>query len=301
VVRAEAAARLRPRPIAARPYTLLDVFTDRPLAGNGLAVVQGADGLSDEAMLAFARETRLSETSFVQSAEGGADYRHRIFTMGGEIAFAGHPSLGAAVAVARARGEAQVTYVQQTQPGEQAVDVRLDGLRASVSMLQEPPEFGPELDPDDVLGLVGLDGAEADPALPCQVVSTGVPQVIACVRDVAALRRVLPAYDRIGRLLGEHEAITLYLAAVDPEAGTARARSFMRSAEMGEDPATGSSVGPLCAHVAARTGAQRLVVEQGIEMGRPSRLEAAVDGDTVRVGGDAVILAEGTVHLDMDT
>ena len=297
MVRAEAAARLRPRPIAAHLYTLLDVFTDRPLTGNGLAVVHDADALSDATMHAFARETRLSETSFVLSAEGSADYRHRIFTMAGEIPFAGHPSLGAAVAVARARGEDRARYVQQTRPGEQAVDVELDGLRASASMLQEPPEYGPELDPDDVLGLVGLDGSEADPALPCQVVSTGVPQVIACVRDAAALRRVLPAYDRIGRLLSEHAAITLYLAAVDPEAGTARARSFMRSAEMGEDPATGSSVGPLCAHVAARTGARRLEVAQGVEMGRPSRLVAEVDGDRVRVGGDVVVLAEGTVHL----
>ena len=300
MVRAEAAARLRPRPIAAHPYTLLDVFTDRPLAGNGLAVVHDADPLSDATMHAFARETRLSETSFVQTAEGGADYRHRIFMMSGEIPFAGHPSLGTAVAVARARGDSRVTYVQQTQPGEQAIDVELDGLRASVSMLQEPPQFGPELDPDDVLGLVGLDGEAADPALPCQVVSTGVPQIVACVRDAAALRRVLPDYDRIGRLLAAHDAIALYLAAVDPETGKARARSFLRTAEMGEDPATGSAVGPLAAHVAARTGVERLEVDQGVEMGRPSRLVAWLDGDRVRVGGDVVILAEGTVHL-LDT
>jgi trans-2,3-dihydro-3-hydroxyanthranilate isomerase len=300
VVRAEAAARLRPRPIAAHPYTLLDVFTDRPLAGNGLAVVLDADPLSDATMHAFARETKLSETSFVQTADGGADYRHRIFMMNGEIPFAGHPSLGVAVAVARARGQAQVSYVQQTQAGEQAIDVELDGLRASVSMLQEPPAFGPELDPDDVLGLVGLDGEAADPALPCQVVSTGAPMVIACVRDAALLRNVLPDYDRIGRLLAAHDAIVLYLAAVDPDAGRARVRSFMRTAEMGEDPATGAAVGPLCAHVAARTGVERLEVDQGVEMGRPSRLVASLDGDRVRVGGDAVILAEGTVHL-LDT
>jgi trans-2,3-dihydro-3-hydroxyanthranilate isomerase len=220
--------------------------------------------------------------------------------MSGEIPFAGHPSLGTAVAVARARGESRATYVQQTQPGEQAIDVALEGLRASVSMLQEPPEFGPELDPDDVLGLVGLDGEAADPGLPCQVVSTGAPMVIACVRDAALLRRVLPDYDRIGRLLAAHDAIVLYLAAVDPGAGTARVRSFMRTAEMGEDPATGAAVGPLCAHVAARTGVERLEVDQGVEMGRPSRLVASLDGDRVRVGGDAVILAEGTVHL-LDT
>ena len=301
MVRAEAAARLRPRPIAAHPYTLLDVFTDRPLAGNGLAVVHDADPLSDATMHAFARETRLSETSFVQTAEGGADYRHRIFMMSGEIPFAGHPSLGAAVAVARARGETQVTYVQQTQPGEQAIDVELDGLRATASMLQEPPEFGPELDPDDVLGLVGLDGAEADPALPVQVVSTGVAagDRAACATPPPCAASC-PTTTASGGCSPSTTRSPLYLAAVDVEAGTARARSFLRTAEMGEDPATGSAVGPLCAHVAARTGVERLEVDQGVEMGRPSRLVASLDGDRVRVGGDAVILAEGTVHL-LDT
>ena len=281
--------------------TWLDVFTSRPLTGNGLAVVHDADPLDDAAMLAFARETRLSETTFVQTAtHEGADYRNRIWTMLGEIPLGGHPSLGTAVAVARARGEDRATYVQQTPAGLQPIEVRLHGDAAHASMLQEPPEFGPELDPDEILGMVGLDGSEADPALPCQVVSTGVPQVLACVRDAAALRRVLPAYDRIGRLLAEHDAIVLYLAAVDPEAGTARARSFMRSAEMGEDPATGSAVGPLCAHVAARTGAQRIEIDQGVEMGRPSRLVAEVEGDRVRGGGETVVVAEGTVHL-LDT
>ena len=71
--------------------------------------------------------------------------------MSGEIPFAGHPSLGVAVAVARARGESQATYVQQTQAGEQAIDVELDGLHATASMLQGAPQFGPELDPDDAL------------------------------------------------------------------------------------------------------------------------------------------------------
>jgi trans-2,3-dihydro-3-hydroxyanthranilate isomerase len=301
VVRAEAAARLRSGPIAEHRYTLLDVFTDRALAGNGLAVVHDADDLSDAVMLAFARETKLSETSFVQSPAPGAeraDYRHRIFMTTGEIPFAGHPSLGVAVAVARARGEASASYVQQTQPGEQAVDVQLDGLKAAVSMLQEPPRLGPELDPAEVLGLVGLSAADADPRLPCQVVGTGVPQVMACVADAGALARAVPDYEGIGALLASHEAITLYLAAVDPEAGRASARSFLSTAEKGEDPATGSAVGPLCAHVANRTGAERLEVAQGVEMGRPSVLRAAIEGDRVRVGGDAVILAEGVVHLD---
>src|SRR4051794_12977710 len=106
-----------------RALTWLDVFTDRPLTGNGLAVVHDADGVSDDAMLAFARETRLSETTFVQSAtESAADYRNRIWMTQGELPFAGHPSLGTAVAVARARGERSATYTQQTGAGLQPIE-----------------------------------------------------------------------------------------------------------------------------------------------------------------------------------
>ena len=175
VVRAEAAARLRPRPIAARPYTLLDVFTDRPLAGNGLAVVHDADGLSDDAMLAFARETRLSETSFVQRADGAADYRHRIFTMGGEIPFAGHPSLGTAVAVARARGETSV-HLRPADAAGRPGD-RRRARRAARERLDAPGAAAVRARARSrrrARASSGLDGAEADPALPCQVVSTGV-------------------------------------------------------------------------------------------------------------------------------
>src|SRR3712207_6256263 len=92
-------------------------------------------------MQALARETRLSETSFVQSAPGDeADYRHRIWMMGGEIPFAGHPSLGTAVAVAHLRGESQATYVQRTGAGLQPIDVRLDGTSAHASMRQRSEE-----------------------------------------------------------------------------------------------------------------------------------------------------------------
>ena len=93
--------------MAAHPYTLLDVFTDTPLPGNPLAVVHDADELDPATMLAFARETRLSETTFVQTPTvQGADYRNRIWDQRAELPFAGHPSLGTAVAVARARGDA---------------------------------------------------------------------------------------------------------------------------------------------------------------------------------------------------
>jgi trans-2,3-dihydro-3-hydroxyanthranilate isomerase len=279
-----------------RTFTWLDVFTSEPLTGNGLAVVHDADGLDDAAMQAFARETNLSETTFVQApTQPGADYRNRIFMPGGEIPFAGHPSLGTAVAVARAEGKSQASYVQETHAGLQPVDVEIesDGLRARASMLQEPVVFGDELDEERILQAVGLDALDADGDLPCQVVSTGVNQIIACVKDQQAVERAWADDDTVAGLIGPYGALVIYLAHVDGE--SAYARSFMGA---GEDPATGSACGPLMALVHARTGAERLEVVQGVEMGRRSVLRCAVEGDRVRVGGDAVVVMDGSVRLD---
>jgi trans-2,3-dihydro-3-hydroxyanthranilate isomerase len=277
--------------------TWLDVFADRALRGNQLAVVHDADGLDESTMLAFARETKLSETAFVQTAtEPEADYRNRIFDPRQELRFAGHPSLGAAVAVADARGETRATYVQQTQAGLQPIDVTLDGDTAEASMLQEPPWFGPELDPAEVLALAGLDAADADPELPAQAVGTGVPQVLAPVR-AEALARTRPDYAAIETFLDRFGAVVLYVVACDPPAGTARARSFGHTADMGEDAATGGAAGPLMAYLHARTGLKRLEIEQGVEIGRPSRLICEIDGDRPRVSGRVAVLVRGTLRL----
>ena len=277
--------------------TWVDVFAAAPLQGNQLAVVHDADGLDEATMQAFARATKLSETTFVPSpTEPGADYRNRIFDPRRELRFAGHPSLGTAVAVARARGERHAGYVQQTPAGLQAIEVSLEGERAQASMVQEPPEFGPELDAAEILGHVGLEAADADPRLPVQVVSTGVPQLLAPVRR-EAIARPRPDYARIEPLLDRFEAIVFYLAACDPAAGRARTRAFGHTAAMGEDPATGSAAGPLMAYLHARAGIARLEIEQGVEMGRPSRLWCAMEEDRPRVGGAAAIVIEGTVHL----
>jgi trans-2,3-dihydro-3-hydroxyanthranilate isomerase len=286
--------------LRARRYTLLDVFTSKRLQGNPLAVVHDADGVPDPVMHAFARETRLSETSFVQTAtEPGADYRNRIWMMSGEVPFAGHPSLGVAAAIARERADASVTYTQQTHAGLQPVDVELAGGAIHASMLQEPAAFGPELDPADVLGAVGLSDDDAHPELPCQAVSTGAYHVLAPLRDPIALAGLWPDYDRIAGLLAPYAGgLTLYVTAVDADAGTASARAFGARAGMGEDPATGSAAGPLCAYLAHHTGMQAVTISQGVEMGRASRLVARLEGDRVRVGGDAVVVADGSVFLD---
>jgi trans-2,3-dihydro-3-hydroxyanthranilate isomerase len=258
-------------------------------------VVHDADGVGDDTMQAFARETRLSETTFVQSSSA-ADYRCRIWMTRGELDFAGHPSLGTAVAVALARGEAAPAYVQQTRAGLQPIDVEVaDDRTARASMLQEPVAFGAELDAAVALAAAGVDPAHADPSLPAQVVSTGVPQVIVPVLP-EALAELRADFAALEALLAEHDAVTLYLAAVAGD--RARSRSlYLEPAGVSEDPATGSAAGPLMAYLHERSGLDRLRVEQGVEMGRPSVLECSVEGDRVRVGGDVVVVARGTVLL----
>jgi trans-2,3-dihydro-3-hydroxyanthranilate isomerase len=292
--------------VGAHRYTLLDVFTATPLQGNGLAVVHDADALDEATMLAFARETRLSETTFVQASHvAGADYRNRIWTVERELPFAGHPSLGTAVAVARVEHPdtpaparpREVRYVQQTGAGLQPIDVRLhDAHRAHASMLQEPAVHGPEVPRADATWAIGLTPEHADRDLPAQIASTGLAQLIVPLRDRDALERARPDYAAIEALLARHGATVLYVAVCDPSAGTARARSFV-SAAVGEDPATGSAAGPLCAYLARRADCPRVTIEQGVEMGRPSRLEAAMEGERPRVGGDVVAVADGVVRL----
>jgi trans-2,3-dihydro-3-hydroxyanthranilate isomerase len=297
--------------VGAHRYTLLDVFTATPLEGNALAVVHDAEALDASTMLALARETRLSETTFVQRADvAGADYRPRIWTVERELPFAGHPSLGTAVAVARAehglaredRDPAsaiprELRYVQQTGAGLQPIDVRLEHAhRAHASMLQEPAQFGAELPRSELVQAIGLTPEHADRVLPPQLVGSGLTQLILPLRDLEALARARPDWPMVERLLSRHRATVLYAAVCDPAASRARARAFV-SAAVGEDPATGSAAGPLCAYLADRAGTDAITIDQGIEIGRPSRLEAAMEGERPRVGGDVVVVADGTLHL----
>lgn len=284
--------------MGAHRCTLVDVFTATRLQGNALAVVHDADALDEATMLAFARETRLSETTFVQSAYGaGADYRNRIWTVERELPFAGHPSLGTAVAVARAEGvQGEARYVQETGAGLQPIDVHIDGDRAHASMLQEPAVHGPEVGRPSALAAIGLTPEHADRALPPQVVGSGLNQLVVPVRDIEALAAARPDWDAIAALHAAHGTLVLYAAVCDSANGRARARSFV-SAAVGEDPATGSAAGPLCAYLAARTGCARITIDQGIEMGRPSRIEAAMEGERPRVGGDVVLVLDGTLHV----
>jgi trans-2,3-dihydro-3-hydroxyanthranilate isomerase len=281
----------------------LDVFAERPLAGNQLAVVDDADGVADEAMLALARELDLSETTFIQSPGAeGADYRNRIFTVAREIPFAGHPSLGTAVAVARWQGLDEASFVQETQAGTQPIEVKRDGERWRAEMVQNAPEFGTELDVEAVLHAIGLNPAEAHQDLAPQVVSTGLPTAIVPLSEPSSLGRIKPDYEAIDAALAgaeprAGETPNLYIVWADPAGGEARARMFATLVPGGEDPATGSAAGPLGSYLAEYAGCERVTIRQGEEMGRPSVLEVEIVDGRPRVSGGVIPVIDGEVSL----
>jgi trans-2,3-dihydro-3-hydroxyanthranilate isomerase len=186
--------------------------------------------------------------------------------------------------------------VQQTHAGLQPVDVRDAHGTWSASMLQEPADFGDEVNPSHVMAAVGLLTGDAHRDLPPQVVSTGLPTLVAPVLDADAIGRSAPDHELVHHLLGGCGALSLYLVWCDG-AGHARARMFTRYVAGGEDSATGSAAGPLCAYLAARGRGERVRIEQGVEMGRPSTLDAQIEDGRVRVGGAVVRLIEGSVTL----
>lgn len=274
----------------------LDVFAERPLAGNSLAVVDDADDVGEQRMLELAQEMGLSETTFVQSADHEqADYRNRIWTPREELPFAGHPSLGTAVAVARWRGLDEASFVQQTAAGLQPIEVSAEDGAWRAAMLQNPAELGAEIDRAIVMAMAGLAADAADPELPPQLASTGLQQLIAPVASPEALAAAAVDLATIEAGLAQLGTDSFYLCWCEPANGRAQARCFVPG--IGEDPATGSAAGPLGAYLFERTGCERLVIRQGEEMGRPSVLEVEMVDGRPRVGGGVVPLIDGEITL----
>jgi trans-2,3-dihydro-3-hydroxyanthranilate isomerase len=280
-------------------YTLVDVFAERPLEGNLLPVIEGADAMADATMASLARRFNLSETSFIQRPTmPTATYRHRIFIVGGEIPFAGHPSLGTAVVWAYRHGLAEAKLVQQTLSGEQRLHVALAGRTARASLWQNPLTLGNLVDPPPVLASVALPAHAAHPTLPIQIVSTGLPTLVVPLVDPALLSGVRPDPRQLTQLLpssAPQQPITIYLVAEEAP-GIWHARSFGMDAFVGEDPATGSAAGAFGGWLKHHTGQTSLRIHQGVAMGCPSLLMVETS-DGVVVSGDVHIIGEGTLWL----
>ncbi len=281
------------------PFTIVDVFAEEKYAGNQLAVVRGAAGLSDEILQKITREMNYSETTFILSEEerdGGYDVR--IFTPGGEVPFAGHPTLGTAHVI---RDEILAT------PAERVV-LNLEAGKIAVTfgevlwMRQLPPVFGPALDHGSLARVLGLEDGDLDGRHPVREVSTGLPAVIVPLRSLDALQRCRVNWDlyRESAAAGKN----LYAFCPEPHAdgpGDVSARMFSDDLGIPEDPATGSAAGCLAGYLVEQryfgTDSAEVRIEQGYEIGRPSLLylRAWREGDTINVsvGGKVQMVARG--------
>jgi len=286
--------------LAHYPYTLVDVFAAAPLQGNMLPVIHDADAVSTETMQHVASRFRLSETSFLQSApEPHQTYRHRIFTVEQELPFAGHPSIGSAAAWAKRRGLSEAEVVQLTTSGEQRLHVKLDGSTAVVDLWQNPAEFGGEGSFETALRALGLPADARHPSLSPQIVSTGLPTLLVPLTSADLLRQITidwNALDEARAVPGGDLPLGVYVAG-PAAADHWRARLFARDIPGGEDAATGSAAGPLGAYLKHYSGQTSIVIDQGIEMGSPSRILVRTD-DGIVVSGEVQFLAEGTISLD---
>jgi trans-2,3-dihydro-3-hydroxyanthranilate isomerase len=284
-------------------FRLVDVFTERPLAGNQLAVVLDAGGMSDERMQAVAREFNFHETTFVTpSAVAGCDWRVRIFTPSRELPMAGHPTIGTGV-VLEAVGLAHERTVFELGTGPTPVRVR----PGWAEMDQRPPVYGPEH--PDPAALAAAISAEPDDilatGLPPQAVGTGLTHLMVPLRSLDAVRRLRPRLDLWEAAMAGFPDLAVYAFAREGQVPGSDAHCRMFTPDV-EDPATGSAAGPLACYLATRTssgdGTRTYRFEQGCEMGRESLLEASVDltggqVTAVRVGGSARIVAEGWLDL----
>jgi len=280
-------------------FLLVDVFTDRPLAGNQLCVVPDAAGLDTELMHAIAREIGFSESTFVTEASGNR-YAMRIFTPGREMPFAGHPTLGTAFVLA-SLGRIDTTATQVVAAGEFRVEV--DPGAGTARVRQLAPEFGEEvMDLERVARAAGLEPSELDPVTPPQPVSTGLRHLMVPVRTPEDVARAEARSREVASLTADTDCDAMYLFALTDEG--AKARLFASGLVTSEDPATGSAAGPCGCYLAAR-GLGRMpgsmLIRQGEEAGRPSTLHVQVtrDGDdwSVLVGGGVRIVGRGTFQV----
>jgi trans-2,3-dihydro-3-hydroxyanthranilate isomerase len=282
-------------------YHVVDVFAERRLAGNPLTVVLGAGHLGTDEMQAIARETNHSETTFVRS-DGPRDgaWPVRIFTPTVEMPFAGHPTLGTA-AVLRAVHGSGVPLDLDLKVGR--IAVRAEG---DVLWMQQPaPVILGEADREAMAACLGLAAEDLDPRFPVESVSCGVPIHIVPLRSLDAARRAsldLARYLATVATAQTRGAVLVFAPETVDPAARLHVRCFTGVFGIPEDPATGGANGPLAAYLSMHRvlGSDRvdLAVEQGVEIGRPSRLYLRAwptpGGTEVHVGGRVVPVARGT-------
>ncbi|MEC4768604.1 PhzF family phenazine biosynthesis protein [Halomonas sp. CUBES01] len=282
-------------------YYLLDVFTDQPFTGNPLAVFLDAKGLTTHTMQALANELNLAETVFLSAASGPNHYPMRIFTPTIELAFAGHPTVGTAHLLA------ELNLVNREHPlvlappvGELAVSFAQDSATFTTS--QPARVEGSPLNQTTAARLLGLEPSKVmgEPV----VASCGLPYHLIELADVASLASVQISPTTWAENVATSGAEQIYLYVVEQPNElefVVRSRMFCMHTSIGEDPATGSAAAALTGYLASRQpGPLHCAIHQGVEMGRPSIIHTAANGEIepglVTVGGNAVFMGRGFIE-----
>ncbi len=277
-------------------YRTVDVFTDKPFAGNPLAVFREPGKLDAATMQAIAKELHLSETTFVlpPSSSTAADHRVRIFTPDAELPFAGHPTIGTAFVLADGK--------DGTTRLEEGVGVIRVTLREGFVQMDQPlPTFtGTTITRKAAAEALGLAVEEVRNDVPIQTGSSGVPFLFVPLANLKAVRRAR-------RPAGLDASVYVFAMSGERSGSQVHGRMFDQGLGIGEDPGTGSAQGPLGAYIVAHELVQaapttRIRSEQGFEIGRPSILDIEVDSaggaiKAVRVGGRCVALGGGWLDL----
>lgn len=281
--------------MSAYSYIMCDVFTDRPLEGNQLAVFPDARDIPESLLAPLAREIKFSETVFAYPPAGGGHARIRIFTPAVEIPFAGHPVLGSAFVLGTPLEVDEI----RLETGRGIVPVRLRRDRGTVTfgwMSQPVPSMAAFPDEAPLLRALGVERS----ALPVAVYDNGVRHVFVALETENAVARLAPDLTALARLLSTGGANCF--------AGRGRrwkTRMFAPGAGVPEDPATGSAAGPLAVHLLRHgllASGEEIEIAQGAEIARPSTLYARVEGqggriERIEVGGSAAIVGHGEFSL----
>jgi trans-2,3-dihydro-3-hydroxyanthranilate isomerase len=293
-------------------YAQVDVFAERPLEGNALAIFTDARGLTSAEMQSLARETNLCETTFILPRDDAAERERgvqvRIFTVREELQFAGHPTLGTASWLYLNHpvfaGARTITLDLQIGPIPVTFPAQQEGIGVYGAMRQNDPTFGNIHSPSAVAAVLGLTVGDLDPDLPIQTVSTGMPFCIVPLRSLDVAARLAIPQSAAQAYLDRSDAKFFHCIARAAAASAADWHARMQFYG-GEDPATGSASGCTIAYLVRHSLAssnQLVVLEQGLEMFRPSRIsvQAAFDGvrvSDIRVAGRTIPIATGRFFL----
>jgi trans-2,3-dihydro-3-hydroxyanthranilate isomerase len=290
-------------------FLLVDVFTEHAFGGNQLAVFPEADGIPDALMQTYARELNFSETTFVlPPRKAGHTHRVRIFTPTMEVAFAGHPNIGTAVALAKEQSGGAFMFDEDV--GTVRITASIDGDRGFAELtLERAAEIRPAaIAPTRLAAMLSLPEDSIDP-LPAFFAGVGLPFLIVPLKDAAsvATARLDPGILKTVLPPGSWSRDAYIVAGDFAPGGHLKARMFAPVDGVPEDPATGSAAAAFAASLAAALpepdGHFAWTVEQGAEIGRPSRISVSVEKHaghvtSVRVGGNAVIVGEGAFRTD---